>query len=379
MIVRRRVLRSLIRKDVIRLLRNGPALMMLGLMVVVAFVTASSGLVEESVDEPAPKQARAESWIVYWQDSPWVQFLKRRAPDELAIRFVEASSTEANTYPPNVPIIELRPPVFDKGRQQPRRHVRYRHPGSDPNVLWPVTRWFLSASIEHFGEMPPLFETVEPLQPPSTATRTQAALESTSVADVLSVPLIGTALLMMIQFFSACGLFVSLTAQERERGAVRALLLTPMTYFEFVSSKAIVHGALSVGTSVVAIAALRPAALTSPLLWGTMLVMTCGYFAVGLLISSFAKNQAAPNLLSFGYLLLIGLLNLMAHRFESFRFLSGLSFERYGLQFTIASELQSLASLRLLWTPGFLAFAILTAGLLLIATYVNRWKLTRDA
>ena len=43
------VLFALVRKDVARLLRNGPALMLLGLFVVVALLTGSSGLVEEEV------------------------------------------------------------------------------------------------------------------------------------------------------------------------------------------------------------------------------------------------------------------------------------------------------------------------------------------
>ena len=194
-----------------------------------------------------------------------------------------------------------------------------------------------------------------------------------------SVTLIGTALLTTIQFFSACGLLVSLTAQERERGALRALLLTPATYFEFIASKAVVHIGLALATSALVVAAIQPATLGSLLLWGTMLTQTCGYFSVGLLIASFAKNQAAPNLLTFGYLLAIGTLYLLAYRFQAFQILSALTFERYGLILTVASlnlgDLSFEASLSALRSPQFRMLFLLSGGLFLIATAVGSSRL----
>ncbi|MEM7200036.1 MAG: ABC transporter permease [Planctomycetota bacterium] len=382
MIPRPYVLRTLIRKDVARLLRNGPALMMLGLLVIVAFVTASSGLVETEPEEASVAKGQPEPWIVYWDNNDWVRTLKRRARGQIEIRFVEAARLNSTSYPKNSCVIEIRPPVFDQRQQVTRQHVRYRYPGSDPNVLWPVTRWFLSTSASYFGENPQFLETSEPLAPPTQAQRRQAALESVSIADVLSLPLIGTALLTMIQFFGACGLLVSMTAQERERGTMRALLLTPASFIEFIISKAIVHGGMALGTSALAIAALQPAALTSPLFWATMVTMTCGYLAVGILIASFAKNQAAPNLLSFAYLLVIGALNLMAHRFEAFQFLSSLTFERYGLIYTIASLTQAgsdtASDLSMLTSRGFVTFGLISTGLLLLATHVGQRRMGRD-
>ncbi len=384
--LRPHVLRALVRKDVARLLRNGPALMMLGLLVIVAFVTASSGLVEEAHAAPAAAEREPIPWIVYWDDNDWIRTLKRRARGRIELRFVDATELGSDPYPPDALVIEVRQPVLDRrngvGRGVTRQHIRYRYPGSDPNALWPVTRWFLSASTAYFGEIPQFLETIEPITPPTRAQRTQAALESVSIADVLSLPLIATALLTMIQFFGACGLLVSLTAQERERGTLRALLLTPASFFEFMFSKALVHGGLAIGTSALAISALQPAALSSPLFWTTMVVMTCGYLAVGTLITSFAKNQAAPNLLSFAYLLVVGAMNLLAHRFEAFQFLSSLSFERYGLLFTIASleqatsETASTASL--LGSRQFFMFALIAIGLLLIATFVGQRRMRAD-
>jgi hypothetical protein len=386
------VIWALVRKDLARLVRNGPALMLLGLFVIVAMLIASSGLVEEKKPQAAPTAQATQpdtpvekAWIVYRpeDDGQWIQLLKARAPKILGIRFVETEQFNAETYPPNMCVIEIRQQAFFKDRQQIRRLIHYRYPGSDPNVLWPVTRWFLSASLEHFGQMPQFFETFEPLAKPkqevATGETTREALEDVSVADVLNVSLIGTSMLTAIQFFAACGLLVSLTAQERERGALRALLLTPANYFEFVASKAVVHGGLALGTSAFVVAAMQPSVLTSLLFWGTMIFQTCGYFALGLLIASFAKNQTAPNLLSFAYLMAIGTLNLLSLRFDLFQRLAALTFERYGLILTVSSlnagALSVEASFKVMQTPVFGMLVLLSISLLLIATFVGSRRL----
>lgn len=380
--LRPHVVRALVRKDVARLLRNGPAFMLIGLFVVVAVLLASSGLVPDEPQQSAPSAAPEASWIVYWEDSEWIRRLEQRAPPELDITFVDASKLRSFSYPPNTCVIEIRSLLLDEQRRQMRRHVQYRYPGSDPSVLFPVTRWFLSASLEHFGNVPQLFETIQPLAPPTESEDRRDALEEVSVADVLSPSLIGTVLLTTVLFFTACGLLVSLTAQERERGALRALLLTPATYFEFVLAKFVVHGGLALGTCALVMAALQPAVLGSVLFWGTVFASTCGYFAVGLLIASFARNQAAPNLLSFAYLMLIGALNLLSQRFEAFQFVSALTFERYGLVLTLASldhpELTAAQSLDAMRSPDFRMLVLLSAGLLLIAAFVGARRMRRE-
>ena len=373
------ILLTLIRKDMSRLVRNGPALMLLGLFVLMAFLLGFSGLVEQEEQQGRASAAFKESWIVYWEDSEWVELLKRRAPKELSIRFVKASQLELQAYPPHICVIEIRKSAFFRDRNQVRRHVNYCYPGSDQKVLWPITRWFLSVSLEHFGKIPQFFETVQPVVPQSQQTAARNALADVSVADALSISLIGSTFLTTILFFAASGLMVSMTAQERERGALRAILLTPASYIEFVASKAIVHGGLALGTSAIVVAALKPEVLTSLLFWGTMISQTCGYFAVGLFIASFAKNQAAPNLLSFAYILAIGALNLLAYRFEAFQFISLLTFERYGLIFTVTSlnagGLSIANSLRVMGTPAFMLLVFLTSGLLVIAISVGSLRL----
>ena len=63
---------------------------------------------------------------------------------------------------------------------------------------------------------------------------------------------------------------------------------------EFVVAKAIVHGVLALSTSALVMAALQPAVLGSLLYWATMVALTGGYFAVGLLIGKKLDWRAQP-------------------------------------------------------------------------------------
>ena len=376
------VLRTLVWKDMARLVRNGPALMHLGLMVIVAFLVGSSGLVEQGAAQPAVKKKAPSAMVLYWEDSEWVDYLKSKAPPELGLQFVPFADLGSENYRAGSCVIELRPSFFDKVRKEERRHVRYRYPGTDQNILFPYTRWFLTTSMQYFGEEPQIFETINSMTPPQRGNANRSALKDVSIADVLTLQLVGTSILTMILFLAACGLMVSLTAQERERGALRAILLTPASYIEFVLAKGLVHGTLALVTVGLVMAGLQPAVLTSLLFWGTMVVLTCGYFAVGLLISAFAKNQAAPNLLSFAYLLGIGALNLLGSRFAAFNFLSSLTFERYGLMSTLASlnnpDVSSSVSLQYMRTTNFRMLVLLSAGMLFLAMFVGAKKLRSE-
>lgn len=375
---RPRLILTLARKDAMRLLRNGPALMLLGLFVAVAFLAGTSGLVDgDSGARAAGSSAKPgdATWIVYWEESEWLEQLERRAPPELRLRFVAAEDIGPGGYPADVCVIELREPRFFKDRQQVRQPVQYLYPGSDPRVLWSVTRWFFSVSLEHFGEMPQFFETIRPLVPPSRSQGTRAALERVTVADLLSLSLLATVILTTVLFFACCGLMVSLTAQERECGAVRALLLTPATFLEFLAAKALVHISLAMAVVGMVMGALLPTVLGSLLFWATILLVCIGYFSVGLLIASFSSNQTAPNLLSFGYLLAIGALNLLGHRFENFQALSSVTFERHGLRLTLFSlnrpELDLSTTLAVFRSPDFRMLFLLSLGLLLISSCVG--------
>lgn len=379
------VIHALIRKDAIRLVRNGPALMLLCLFVVFALLVASSGLTDgnSKSSEPTKKPQQLVSkgeknWIIYDSndDIEWIEYLKRHSPKSLGIRFVNASDLNAETYPAGISVIEISPPSVVKGQRRLRRQIHYRYPGTDPNVLWPVSRWFLASSLKYFSQTPAFAESVSPLAVPEGGSSRRKVLRATweelSIADILNVPLIGTSLLTAIQFFSACGLLVSLTVQERSRGALRAVLLTPASFIEFVISKAIVHFGLAIGFSVLVVAALQPGALTSLLFWGTMVFQTGGYFSLGLLIASLTKSETAPNLLSFAYLLLIGTIHLLSMRFGLFQILAGLTIERYGLIFTITSlnayNLTPSDSLRVMATPPFRMLILLSFSLLMVAT-----------
>ena len=92
------VLRTLVWKDMARLVRNGPALMLLGLMVIVAFLVGSSGLVEQGAAQPAVKKKAPSAMVLFWEDSEWVDYLKSKAPPELGIQFVAFADLGSENY-----------------------------------------------------------------------------------------------------------------------------------------------------------------------------------------------------------------------------------------------------------------------------------------
>ena len=110
-----------------------------------------------------------------------------------------------------------------------------------------------------------------------------------------------------------------------------------------------------------------------------MVAQICGYFSVGLFITCYAKNQTAPNLLSFAYLMAIGTLNLLSVRFQAFQILSAFTFERYGLFLTLTSVnpegLSIEDSLNIMRSSIFQMLVLLSSGLLLIATFVGSRRL----
>ena len=89
----------------------------------------------------------------------------------------------------------------------------------------------------------------------------------------------------------------------------------------------------------------------------------------------------APNLLSFAYLLAIGALNLFGQRFDAFRFLSSLTFERYGLILTLSSvknpDMGLQASAAFVRTREFQMLFLLSLGMLLIASFIGARRLQR--
>jgi ABC-type transport system involved in cytochrome c biogenesis permease component len=317
------MLSTLVRKDWGRLAKNIPALMLIGMIVALALLLATSQSKSARPLDPC--------WIVFWEEGAWLDFLKERLPQNTPV--VVMSHAEAPKrgdeikYPAGVHSIEVRPSVRGSdGVEHPQ--VWYLYSGSDRNVLWPYTQWFWSNSAEYLGGTEPFVQRVLPIRGRSSSLGPRNLREA-SVAELVAIETVGSLLLFFGLFFTCCHLLVSSTSQERERGTLLALALTPARLREIFCAKVMFHLMLALGLSGVVTSVLRPGALLQPVHWATLFVAALGYIAVGLSISSLVRTQATAGLLTLSYMLFVGVLFYLAQEYSAVSFVQQFTFEQY--------------------------------------------------
>ena len=333
MTLRTEMIRVLLGRELLRLRKNPTPLFLLGLAVAIALLTAGS-VPRKMADTNRP--AGSTCWIVYEQNDPWIEHLYVRLSRDPSFRFVHtvdlAHPGLRIDYPPGVCAIEIHTKAKD-GLDVGPLQIRYRHFGADDSVLWPFARRFWAVTTEHYGKLPRIVDEIAPIAAPAPATRA-TMLATTRISEVVTIELVGTILLFFVQFLCCCHLFVSFTSQDRERGTLSALALTPIHAGELLAAKSILHLGLSLGSSAAVIAILKPAALGTPGLWWTLFAASCGFLAVGTLITALSRTQSTAALLTLCYMLVSGVIFSLADEFSLFASLKQLMFENHSLTLT---------------------------------------------
>jgi len=315
----------LVGRELKRLKRNPSALMLLGLLTAIALLLATSRPVTESA--AARRAAQPAFWLVYDQPAGWLAWLSRNLPPSPEIRILHQSQMPMRHGVPDIPpgdcVVEIR-----QGETQAGSMVAFvgRHPGADPSVLNPFRNWIWPTLLDFHTRDIRFLHSSEPLHAQPVQRK---SLQDTSVADLVSSELIGTMLLLMVQFFSCCHLMVSFTSQDRERGTLAALVLSPARSSEILIAKFLFHLMLSLLGSVTIVAILQPAALAQPLLWVVLLLTSTGLMCVGTCIATLAKTQASAGLLALCYMLAGAGIFYLAAQFTAFATLKRLAFEAY--------------------------------------------------
>lgn len=323
---------TLIEREVMRLLKNPSALMLVGLLV------AFSMLLVLSRRDKKPEIA---CWIVYPDravsaqndetNNAFVRLLQSRTNEPGNIQVVPFSrvpqSRQQRVYPANTCAIELikLPNETDKTGLS----VAYRHPGTKSEVLEPFLRWFWPLAVEHFGHVAVAERIPVSSRPTSAAAAVMEKLQSGSVTDLMNEDLAAAILLLIIQFVTCCQLIVSFTSQDRERGTLTALALSPITMSELLQAKILFHLCLSAVGSAAVVGILKPSAFGHISLWITLLVTGLGLCGVGMVIASLSKTQSTASLLALCYMLIGAVVFYLATRFTAFAQLKSLSFEHY--------------------------------------------------
>ena len=137
-------------------------------------------------------------------------------------------------------------------------------------------------------------------------------------------------------------MIVSFTSQDRERGTLIALALSPITMSELLQAKILFHLSLSAIGSAAVIAILKPAALSHASLWATLFLTGLGLCSVGMVIASLSKTQSTASLLALCYMLVGAVVFYLATQFSAFATVKMLSFEHYSFGMVYLSLQRSL-------------------------------------
>ena len=365
MIIRSRMIRILLLREYRRLLKNPSAVMLIGLLIAISLLIATGS---------AEPKGEMQCWVVYWEDSDWISRLKTMLPEREQIRIEPASSFrqvgEQLIYPKNSCAIEIRPSRSPSTDGSGSVRLFYRYPGKDPNVLMPYLRWFWPASVHYFGNPPRFVQQTIPIGVPSRWAATPLdSLQDSSVADLVTTEITTTALLFVVQFFACCHLLVSLTSQDRERGTLTALALTPVSMAELLTARYLFHLTISLGASTAILTILQPSALTQPLLWIVLVLTSLGMMAVGTTIATLCRTQTTAGLLTLSYMLGVGGVFYLSTQFPAFDQVKLAMFERYSLPLVYLSLKVPLTIAR---APGLAPLLILVSVWLAVAATLFR-------
>ncbi len=318
------MLRVLLAKEWLRLRKQPTALLLLGLLTAISVLIATGGPQLQGAGATAKLPT---CWIVYDAENEWIQHLKQNVPDTPPIRIVAVDEMprrgDAIAYPSGDCGMEL----ITKNRKQPR--IIFRYPGTQPNIMFPHSQWFWGTTVAFLGETSAFDQVLMPMGRSSPQSASDV-MKQTSLSDLMTLEMVGSLLLYGVQFFCCAHLLISFTSQERERGTLLALALTPASVPEILLAKCLFHGSLSVTMCGIIVAILKPMALVQPLLWATLLVSAVGFLSVGILVASLAKTQATAALLTLCYMLGVALVFHLSRGWASFAMVRELMFEHRG-------------------------------------------------
>lgn len=153
------------------------------------------------------------------------------------------------------------------------------------------------------------------------------AEEQSATEDRL--PKIVTALVIFAFYLLSFNLYITSTAEEREKKSLLALMLTPARPLEIIGAKVIFYslGSLLVAAGVIAL--FDPSLLALPLLWTTIFSGSVSYISIGTVVLCLVKRQSTINTVSMMYLLVTSLIMAVSVFLIPFMILRFLMIENY--------------------------------------------------
>jgi|GEM_PF-4606586 len=309
--LRPRILRTLLYKEVLRYRYNW------GLLVVVFALIALAALVSlggenEMLTGQVPAGER-KLRVVCPTDSPWGEYLRQHLPpgDELQVDF----RTRLPASSRNLLAVELFAPGEAPAGEPPvtAHTVRFWHRDADASNLLVCQDWIERESAKYLGRQP--------------AIEMQRTKVRSNKGEI--VPLVITGLVAFALYLPAFNLFITSTGEEREKKQLLALLLSPVRPLEMVVSKAIFYAAGSLFVSLTVVALYKPALVIDPRLVLAVLFGSVGYVAIGTVLISYIRRQTTISTVSMLYLMGVGAVVSLAKVLPIFNLLRFLLIENY--------------------------------------------------
>ncbi len=321
--IRRRMVRILFNRELKRLRKNPSALMLIGLLAAIALLAATSD--PSTASSRSRTVANPKVLVVFDRFDKRVAALIRARPhsDSNTVKFGARHTVMRGNLPiapSDWSVVELN----NNSAAHRSANVVAHFTGDDAAALEPFWDWFSPAFASAYHAKGWMNRTVQ-----KRTKFLSRPIQDSSLSDLIQTEIIGTTLLLMVQFFSCCHLLVSFTAEDRERRTLNALALSPASLGEIMFAKALFHLCLSISGCALITTIVSPGSLASPLLWTTIVVTSVAMMSVGTCIATLAKNQASAGMLALCYMMAGAILFFLSTKLFAFRILKGFAFESY--------------------------------------------------
>jgi hypothetical protein len=386
------IIRTLVYKEALRHLANRGGIALAVLLLVLALLLSASGRSAAVQSGLGFIRGVHHCYVDYWEDGPWIDFLKSHVPESLAghIHFRNVSRELATlgereiSYPNGTGGIQLRPAPGPN--QKPKIWCWY--PGEDRSVMAPFESWFWRTTRLYQREqlrqaglgLPPIepddtwiwresqerfqeeVSAVKAKLPPDKAAQIDVPIYDFERSALRSQPVgtrttLSSALVLFALFFVCVYLLPSLTCEEREKGVLLAQALSPASPLEILAAKLLFYPTVAVIFAAILGGLASPPVLARPIFWPAIVVLALGSMGIGMTIACLAKTQRAASMTALCYMLVVSMVLLICQQ-NNISFLPQLWIEYHGPRILSAAIGNSVESIHYLELLGALVLAI---------------------
>jgi hypothetical protein len=300
-LLRRRILRTLLHKEMLRHLANRGGIVMIILLVVMSLMLS---LGKSTSQGPLLGGTVQRCFVIYKKDDPafkkiesWASYLDEHRPPEWrsenTLRITTADEVDRDAEGKiklgNAGSIQIESIGKDSDGNW-KFKVDLWYPGDNSAALSTYESWFWKETKRYFSPLPEIKE---------FSRRSEGSPDLRSA--LAPVPI------FFALFFACVYLLPSMTCEERERGVLLAQALSPASPLEILISKFLFYSVLGIGLGILLAGIYRPSVLLQPFLWLALITVSLGSVSIGLTIATLAKTQRLASVGAMCYLLMVAL------------------------------------------------------------------------